>query len=98
MHLRPPSLDPGLTAGLWGIGLGLYVVLGGLAIGLGRAESFILGGLAAAAVFLRVFWHRLLVTLRIRKPSEPEPRSSARAVAAPELEHVETAREPTGKR
>ncbi|MDQ4081300.1 MAG: hypothetical protein M3123_00175 [Actinomycetota bacterium] len=60
--------------------------------------QIILGGLAAAAVFLRVFWHRLLVTLRIRKPSEPEPRSSARAVAAPELEHVETAREPTGKR
>ncbi len=59
--------------------------------------QIILGGLAAAAVFLRVFWHRLLVTLRIRKPSEPEPRSSARAVA-PELEHVQTAREPTGKR
>ena len=60
--------------------------------------QLLLGGLAAAAVFLRMFWHRLLVFLRIRKPSEPEPRSSARAVAAPELEHVETAREPTGKR
>ena len=60
--------------------------------------QLILGGLAAAAVFLRMFWHRLLVLLRIRKPSEPEPRSSAGAVAAPELEHVETAREPTGKR
>jgi hypothetical protein len=31
----------------------------------------ILGGLAAAAVFLKMFWHRLLVALRIRKPEAP---------------------------
>jgi hypothetical protein len=30
--------------------------------------QMILGGLAAAAVFLKLFWHRLLVLLRIRKP------------------------------
>ena len=33
--------------------------------------QMILGGLAAAAVFAKLFWHRLLVFLRIRKPSEP---------------------------
>jgi hypothetical protein len=33
--------------------------------------QMILGGLAAAAVFLKLFWHRLLVFLRIRKPLEP---------------------------
>ena len=30
----------------------------------------IAGGLAAAAVTLKVYWHRLLVFLRIRKPEE----------------------------
>ena len=34
--------------------------------------QMILGGLAAAAVFLKLFWHRLLVFLKIRKPLEPE--------------------------
>ena len=32
--------------------------------------QMILGGLAAAAVFAKLFWHRLLVFLRIRKPTE----------------------------
>jgi hypothetical protein len=30
----------------------------------------ILGGLAAAAVALKLFWHRVLVFLHIRKPDE----------------------------
>jgi len=39
----------------------------------------ILGGLAAAAVFLKMFWNRVLVALRIRKPrpSERSPDTSA---------------------
>jgi hypothetical protein len=32
----------------------------------------ILGGLAAAAVFLKMFWHRVLLLLRIRKPQGAE--------------------------
>ena len=32
----------------------------------------ILGGIAAAAVFLKMFWHRALTALRIRRPSPPE--------------------------
>jgi hypothetical protein len=65
VHLRPPSLDHGFVSGLWGIGLGLYVVLGGLAIGMGRAESFILGGVIGAAIFLYV---RLYGQEEIRRP------------------------------
>lgn len=38
--------------------------------------QLILGGLAAAAVFLKMFWHRVLVTLRIRKPDGPATRRS----------------------
>jgi len=32
----------------------------------------ILGGLAAAAIFLKMFWHRMLVALRVRKPRPRE--------------------------
>jgi hypothetical protein len=32
--------------------------------------QMILGGLAAAAVFLKMFWHRVLVFLHLRKPDE----------------------------
>jgi hypothetical protein len=41
--------------------------------------QMILGGLAAAAVFLKLFWHRLLVFLRIRKPSEPSTPAADRS-------------------
>jgi hypothetical protein len=34
--------------------------------------QIIAGGLAAAAVTLKVYWRRLLVFLRIRKPLEEE--------------------------
>ena len=71
MHLRPPSFDPGFVAGLWGIGLGLYVLVGGLAVGLGRAESFIIGGVAAAAIF---FYVRLYGADQIRRRRPPSIR------------------------
>jgi hypothetical protein len=43
--------------------------------------QMVLGGLAAAAVFLKLFWHRLLVFLRIRKPLEPASDRSRRSSA-----------------
>lgn len=51
--------------------------------------QMILGGLAAAAVFLKLFWHRLLVFLRIRK----EPSTSA----ADRSEGLERTGEPVAK-
>ena len=36
----------------------------------------IAGGIAAAAVALKVYWRRLLVFLRIRKPEEEETAST----------------------
>jgi hypothetical protein len=56
----------------------------------------ILGGLAAAAVFLGMFWHRVLVLLRIRKPDERADRRE-RAEDEPAARSFE-AGEPVGKR
>jgi hypothetical protein len=53
--------------------------------------QMILGGLAAAAVFLKLFWHRLLVFLRIRKPSEPSTSAAGRS------EGLERTGEPVAK-
>jgi hypothetical protein len=55
MHLpRPPSIDRGTSAGLWAIGLGLYIFLGMLAIGIGLGTTFIVSLLAIAVIFLYV--------------------------------------------
>jgi hypothetical protein len=54
-HLpRPPSIDHGVASFLWGFGLGLFIWLGLLAIGISKATSFILALIAAAAIFLYV--------------------------------------------
>ena len=54
MHLRMPSFDRGLTSFLWAFGLGLYLWLGMLAIGVSGATAFIFAALSAAAIFLYV--------------------------------------------
>jgi hypothetical protein len=54
MHLRPPSIDPGVSAGLWAIGLALYLFLGMIAIGVGSAVSLIVSAVAGFGIFLYV--------------------------------------------
>ena len=39
----------------------------------------ILGGLAAAAVFLKMFWHRMLVAFRIRRSEASARRAESSA-------------------
>jgi hypothetical protein len=62
--------------------------------------QMILGGLAAAAVFLKMFWHRILVFLGIRKPVEAREREEPTEAASPAVEEsaLERAGEPVGKR
>ena len=54
MHLRPPSIDRGVTSFLWALGLGLFLFFGMLAIAIDKGTAFILSAVAAGAIFLYV--------------------------------------------
>ena len=54
MHLRTPSIARGVTSFLWAFGLGLYIWVGLLAIGVDHATAFIVGALSFGAIFLFV--------------------------------------------
>jgi hypothetical protein len=54
MHLRLPSIDHGVVSFLWAFGLGLYLWLGMLAIGVDGATAFVVSAVAACAIFLYV--------------------------------------------
>ena len=54
MHLRLPSIDPGVRAFLWALALALYIWLGLLAIGVDGGTSLIVGLLSFGAIFLFV--------------------------------------------
>jgi hypothetical protein len=54
MHLRPPSIDPGVTSFIWALVLGLFVWSGLLAIGVSQGTALIFGVLSFGAIFLFV--------------------------------------------
>ena len=54
VHLRPPSVDHGVVSFLWALGLGLFLWLGMLAVGVEDATALILAAVAAGAIFLYV--------------------------------------------
>lgn len=68
MKLRPPSVDQGVQAFLWALGLGVYIWLGLRSVGIAAATSFIFAALAAFGIFLfvRIF-------------GEEQPRRSTRS-------------------
>jgi hypothetical protein len=49
-----PSFDRGLTSFLWAFGLGLFLWLGMLSIGIDGATAFIFAALSACAIFFFV--------------------------------------------
>ena len=51
---RPPSIDHGVLSFLWAFGLGVYIWLGLIAVGVSAATSFILAIVAAFGIFLFV--------------------------------------------
>ena len=54
MHFHPPSIDQGITALLWAIGLGAYIYFGLLAVGASGAFAIVISMLAAAGIWLFV--------------------------------------------
>ena len=54
MHLRPPAIAHGITSLLWAVFLGLFIWIGGIAVGINGAMSFIVGCVAGFLIFLFV--------------------------------------------
>ena len=54
MHLRAPSFSRGVIAFIWAFVFGLYVWLGGLAVGVNGGTAFIFGAVTGFVVFLLV--------------------------------------------
>jgi len=54
VHLRAPSIDQGVQAGLWGLFFGVFLWAGLWAVDVQKATAFIAGCLGGAAVFLFV--------------------------------------------
>jgi hypothetical protein len=54
VHFRPPAFDHGVISFLWGLGLGLYVWLGSMAVGVSKATAVIVAAVAGGAIFLFV--------------------------------------------
>jgi hypothetical protein len=66
MHFRAPSIDHGVVSFLWAFGLGLFIWLGLLAIGVSGATAVIVAALSFGAIFLFV---RLYGEDELRRPS-----------------------------
>ncbi len=54
MHLRQPAMSHSGTSLLWGIGLGLYVWIGLIAVDVGKGTAFLLGLLSAVGIYFLV--------------------------------------------
>jgi peptidoglycan/LPS O-acetylase OafA/YrhL len=57
VHLRPPSIDRGVTSFLWAFGLGLFIWLGLVAVGVSRGTALVLALISFAGIFLFVRTH-----------------------------------------
>ena len=54
MHLRAPSFAPGVTAFLWALFFGLFIWIGGRAVGFPSGTTFIAGAVAGFLIFLLI--------------------------------------------
>ena len=57
MHLRPPAFAHGVISFLWALFFGLFIWIGGSAVGYSSAETFIIGAVVGflTFVFVRVY-------------------------------------------
>jgi hypothetical protein len=54
MHLRPPSIAHGVTSFVWAVFFGLFIWIGGAAVGYSSAVTFIAGCVLGFLIFLFV--------------------------------------------
>jgi hypothetical protein len=54
VHLRPPSIDKGVTSFLWAFGFFLFLWLGMLSIGVSGGTAFVLAAVAGFGIFFYV--------------------------------------------
>jgi len=54
MHLRPPAIDHGITSFIWAVLFGAFIWIGGVAVGMSSALTFIVGAAAAFLIFVFV--------------------------------------------
>jgi ABC-type sugar transport system permease subunit len=54
MHLRPPAFAHGVISLLWALFFGLFIWIGGSALGYGSAVTFIIGAVVGFLTFLFV--------------------------------------------
>jgi len=57
MHLRPPAFSHGFTSFLWAFGLGAYIWIGLVAVGVGVGTALLLGLLAGVGIFFLVLFY-----------------------------------------
>ena len=53
-HLRPPAISRGVVSFIWALVFGVYVWLGGVAVGVSGGTAFIFGAVIGFLVFLLV--------------------------------------------
>jgi hypothetical protein len=54
VHLRPPSIDPGITSFIWAFLLGLFIWGGLLSIGISQGTALVVALLSFGGIFLFV--------------------------------------------
>ena len=54
VQLRPPSIDPGTSAGIWAIVLAIIIFVGMASFGVAKVTAFILSVVAGFGIFLYV--------------------------------------------
>jgi len=68
---RPPSIDQGVIALVWAVGLGAYIYIGLLAVGASGATAIVIALVSFAAIWLVVRLRGEEAPLRRRRPSRP---------------------------
>ena len=54
MHLRSPATDHGVTSFLWALFFGLFIWIGGSAVGYSSSMTFIIGAVVGFLAFLLI--------------------------------------------